>query len=74
MSDSVKSQNDMILNHLKRYRSITFKQSLPSYGVARLAARIYDLKCMGHEIHSEIKTENGKRFAEYTLMKEKQNV
>lgn len=74
MVNSVKSQCDAVLDHMKRYRSITFMQSLPNYGVARLAARIYDLKCMGHEIHSEIKTENGKRFAQYTLIKERTNV
>jgi hypothetical protein len=74
MANSIKSQNDMVLTHLKRYRSITFGDSLPRYGIARLAARIYDLKCMGHQIFSEIKTENGKRFAVYTLIKENANV
>lgn len=70
---STKSQNDQVMHHLKKYKSIVLGDAIFKYGITRLASRIYDLKCMGHEIHSELIKENGKRFAKYTLVKEKQN-
>ena len=34
-----------------------------------IAARIFDLRQMGHEIHRAYVTENNKTFARYTLIK-----
>jgi hypothetical protein len=45
----MKSQRDKILNHLKR-KSITPMDALNLYGCFRLAARIKELRELGHTI------------------------
>lgn len=47
------TQTEKILNHLKRYGSITPMVALNRYGVFRLASRISDLKRQGVSIVSE---------------------
>ena len=69
----MQSQNLEILAYLKRHKSITHGDSYMKLGVARLAARIYDLRCMGHDIFTDMVKHNGKRFAKYTLIKERTN-
>lgn len=44
------TQNDMILEHLKRGDSITQMEATTLYGCTRLSGRIYDLRHMGHKI------------------------
>jgi hypothetical protein len=44
------NQNERILEHLKKYGSITPKEANTEYGVMRLGARIHDLKKAGHAI------------------------
>jgi hypothetical protein len=44
------NQNERILEHLKKYGSITPKEANAEYGVMRLGARIHDLKKAGHAI------------------------
>ena len=61
------SQNKQILNHLESGKSITPIDALNLFGCFRLGARIHDLKSEGHDIKAEIKSINGKRFAEYSL-------
>lgn len=66
------TQNQMILNHLKAYGSITPRDALELYGCMRLGARIYDLKRAGYDIESRIeshKNSYGERvsYARYTL-------
>lgn len=48
------SQCGKILAHLQSGRSITAGEALRLFGCFRLAARINDLRAMGHNIHSEI--------------------
>ena len=60
------SQNDLILEHLKRHGLITPISALHQYGCFRLAARISDLRACGHSIETHIRKDNGKRFAVYT--------
>ena len=62
------SQSIQILNHMAS-KPITAFVSLPEYGCFRLAARINDLRMQGQQIHSEVTTKNGKRFATYHLLK-----
>lgn len=69
----MQSQNLQVLNYLKRHASITHGDSFLKLGVARLAARIHDLRGMGHDIFTDMVKENGKRFARYTLIKENTN-
>ena len=61
------SQNKQILNHLESGKTITPIDALNLFGCFRLGARIHDLKSEGHDIKTEIKSVNGKRFAEYSL-------
>lgn len=62
------SQCDRILQHLQSGKTITPAQALNQYGCFRLGARIYDLKKDGYSIDSRIvRTENGKKYAEYSL-------
>lgn len=63
---------DVILQHMKRYGSITAKEAADEYGCMRLAARISDLRTQGVAIESEIvtgKNRNGAtiHFAVYRL-------
>jgi hypothetical protein len=51
--------------------SITHMDALRMFGCARLAARIDDLRKMGHIIVTEDVTEGGKSFARYHLAKGK---
>lgn len=64
------SQCAEILRHLKRHRCITPLQALRKpFRCMRLGARIYDLRRDGHDIATTMIEENGKRFAEYRLVK-----
>ena len=44
------SQNEMVLNHLRRAGSITQMEAIDRYGITRLGARIFELKQRGHNI------------------------
>lgn len=46
------TQRTRILNHLKRYGSITQKEAYERYGIERLASRIHDLKGGGYPIRT----------------------
>lgn len=62
------SQTIQILNHLKK-SPITPLDALNNYGCMRLAARINDLRFLGHLIETDMKERDGKRFASYRLVK-----
>jgi ribosomal protein S8 len=47
---------DRILEHLKTKGEISSKEAIDAYGVTRLAAVVFELKCNGHNIMSEIRT------------------
>lgn len=59
------SQNKKILHHLKSNGSITPIEALNEYGCFRLAARIKDLRDEGHNILTEIVSNDGKKYARY---------
>lgn len=70
------TQTDMVLNHLRKYSSITPREAEDLYAIMRLGARIYDLKRQGYVIKSiNIKTTNRfgdpVRFARYFLEEER---
>ena len=72
----VTSQENQILNHLKQHKFITSWEAIQEYRITRLSARIYELREKGFNIITKNITENGKTFAEYslistTLLKEK---
>ena len=64
------SQSENILAHLQK-RSITPLDAFTLYGCMRLAARIQDLKALGHNIVTTMEKKNGKKFARYTLLRSK---
>lgn len=47
------TQCDRILRHLRDHGSITHAEAQSEYGIARLGARIFDLKKMGYTIVTE---------------------
>lgn len=68
----MKSQNDIVLEHLRRHGTITSLEAVNRYGITRLAARISDLRHRGIEIYSrdiEVYTRDKRktRVAEYRL-------
>ena len=73
------SQNSRILDYMRNHKGITAidAMNLPSGRIMRLAARIADLRSMGHTIDTQIesyKNEDGEdvRYARYFLIKEKE--
>ena len=66
------SQESIILNHLKKYKHITTWEAITKYRITRLSARIFELRESGHQIISKNISENGKRWAEYSLIKLKE--
>lgn len=46
------TQNELILNYLRRYRSISQREAMNELGVYRLASRICDLKKLGTQIRT----------------------
>jgi len=52
---------------------LTQLQALELVGTTRLAARINDLRELGHTIITEPVTKGGKTFAKYHLIQEKQH-
>lgn len=65
------SQSEEILRHLKK-KPITAMDALVLYNCFRLAARIKDLRDMGNKILTKTIERNGKKFAQYILIKAKQ--
>ena len=66
------NQTDMVLNHMRRYGSITPREADSEYGIMRLGARIWDLKRIGYRIKKEeVKSTNRfgdpVHFARYRL-------
>jgi hypothetical protein len=62
-------QNALVLDHLRR-APLTPIEALRLYGVFRLAARIFDLREMGHEIlTTRVINDYGNSYAEYHLLK-----
>lgn len=68
----MKSQNDIVLEHLRKHGTITSLEAVNRYGITRLAARISDLRHRGIEIYSrdiEVYTSDKRktRVSEYRL-------
>ena len=59
------TQNDQVLDRLQR-RPLTPLEALAEFGCLRLAARIKDLRNMGHSINTRIVRNGKKRWAEYS--------
>ena len=66
------SQNQEILNHLMKGKSITALEAIEKYGVMRLAARICDLRDRQYMISKVMIEHNKKRFAKYYILNPQQ--
>ena len=66
------TQNEMIINHLREYGSITHLGALRDYGCMRLASRISDLRKTGIKIIRLTETSRNRygqkiRYARYIM-------
>ena len=59
------TQNQQILNYLKKGNSITSLEALQKFNCFRLSARIFNLREDGYNIITNHITENNKTYAEY---------
>lgn len=67
------TQMEKVLTHLEKRGSLTPLQAMDHYGIMRLAARIGDLRGIGHEIKSEpFRTPGGATVSRYKLIREPQ--
>lgn len=63
------SQNDLILRHLQRGRTLTQLSALRLFQCLRLGARVHRLRTLGYDIRTEPLTlSSGKRVARYSLL------
>lgn len=49
----MQTQNEMILNHLEKGRTLTGLDALMKFGVSHLPRRVLDLKEAGHNLESD---------------------
>lgn len=70
-----KTQNQMVLEHLKTHGSINLVTAYNDYGIAALHSRISDLRKAGHDIEKIVSTKKNRfgkkiRVFDYRLVKE----
>lgn len=63
------TQAQQILIYMEYTGSIDPAEAFYELGVYRLSARIFDLRAEGHDIETEIRRKEGKRWAVYRLKK-----
>jgi len=66
------TQKQQVLDHLKKYKSLTSWDAIMEYGITRLSHHIYCLRCEGFIIPDErikVKTRLGRdtNISKYTL-------
>ena len=62
------SQNFWLLGQLKKKRRLTSLDAMKEAQCMRLSARVYDLRCMGYNIHTEnVWLDSGKVIGRYFL-------
>lgn len=71
----MKTQNQMVLEHLKTHGSINLVTAYNDYGIAALHSRISDLRKAGHDIEKIVSTKKNRfgkkiRVFDYRLIKE----
>lgn len=66
---TIESQEKQIRDYLMTGKSLTPLEALTIFGCFRLSARIFNLIGYGVPIESKIIKVNGKRVAQYKLMK-----
>lgn len=66
--ETVVSQKEQILEHMRRIGPITPMEALRLYGCFRLGARIWELKQEGNEIESDLIDISGHKVAQYRVL------
>lgn len=66
----MKTQKQLILDHLREEGPITAMIAAQQYGIMRLAARIYELRKMGFIIKTDMRFRGSKHWASYKLRHE----
>ena len=62
------TQEEIVLNHLREYGSITSIEAFGVYAITRLSAVIFNLREDGYDIPMTFETsKNGKRYGRYFL-------
>lgn len=61
----MKGQKVRVLQHLKSHGSLTSMEAFEQYGITRLAAVIFDLRELGHDIRT-LDMEGQNRYGEAT--------
>lgn len=60
------TQNEMILDYMQRYGSISQAEAVNAIGCYRLSGRIYELKRAGHSIVRKLETTKNRYGASVT--------
>lgn len=65
------TQNEIIIQHFKKAKSISQREALVDYSIQSLTKRISELKAMGYNIQTQFKKHpvTGQRYARYVLTK-----
>ena len=61
------TQCSMILEHLKKHKTISAREAVEKFNCFRLAARIADLRAAGYPIETRLVTEGKTRYAVYEM-------
>jgi hypothetical protein len=63
------TQNETIIKHLKKAKSISQREALADYSIQSLTKRISELRSMGYRIKTVHKLHpvTGQRYARYTM-------
>jgi biotin operon repressor len=63
------SQNDILLKHLRKTRSISQREALIDHGIQSLTKRISELRSLGYNIKTVHKKHpiTGQRYARYVM-------
>lgn len=63
------SQNELILNHMRKRGYITMREAILDYSIQSLTRRISDLRERGHDIVSEQRRHpiTGQEYTRYSL-------
>lgn len=64
----MKTQEEKVLEYIRRYGKITTLDAFKDLGITRLSAKIFNLKRQGHNITGEFRTEKN-RFGQYICYK-----
>jgi hypothetical protein len=64
---TVATQQQMVLDHMKRNGSITSWDAITDYHITRLSGITFNLRNQGYYITSTMETNGDKHYARYTL-------